>query len=232
MATLKQGSAIVLSSLAAALAIVLWGCFFWNCPLVLDALRTPADAGGAASAIRAEFPESGTYLLPGPGTSAETREGILNEGGPIATISVNYGAIAMSRWGRLLGAFAVAFAAALLLNLAAYRVRSAFRHYRQRLLFITVTGGAGSLLPTLFDPIWWAHPIAWQLVRAFFYLTAWTWAALVLAPFVKRKPAHQSSQDAGSTAPSRPANLGRAPAGRPPDSRYRAGEERSHPPPP
>lgn len=181
---------LTLGSLAAAVAMFIWGSIFWANPLPYTMLQQAPDDAAAGQALLAEFPETGTYLVPG----LDHEPDILNDlhtGGPVAMLFIRReGANPMSA-SVFIGGFLHMLITAFLIALLLRGVVSALPHYKQRLLFVLAAGVTVAVWSNLGMPVWWHQPWTFHLLTAVYDVGAWLAAGAVLAYFIQpvRTPA-------------------------------------------
>jgi hypothetical protein len=179
---------LTLGTVLATIVMFVWGAVFWMNPLPYTYLEKTADDAAAGKALLEHFPQSGTYIIPGPHHEAEvlTR---LHEAGPLATVHVvTAGRPAMSGATFGLG-FLQELVAVTLVGALLRLARSALGSYVARVRFVTLAGFAIAVFGSLGAPIWWNHPWPFHVVSAIYDVTAWFVAGLVLAAFVRPEPA-------------------------------------------
>jgi hypothetical protein len=165
---------------ASMFAMNVWGWVYWRDALPNKALGAIYDEGELVRDLQVHFPESGTYMIPGPGDDdAAIRE--LLDTGPVATFSVLNRRDLPSGLERQGGPFVQAFLSAFCIGWILRRARPALRRYRSRVLFVALIGFAAAIYADFAEPIWWYHPWGWSIARAIFDLTSWILAGLILS---------------------------------------------------
>lgn len=179
---------LLIGALLATVAMFVWSAVFWISPFPYQALAKAPDDAAAGQHLLAAFPASGTYMVPDPAGDEQTMTR-LYAAGPIATVHIQ-------REGRkimparqmglaLLHELVVVLLLALLLKMAL----PALHGYGARVGLIAVAGLAAAVFTHLNSAIWWAHPWPFLLVIALYDWSAFVVAGLVLAAFIKSRPA-------------------------------------------
>jgi len=180
----------VLGPALAALAMFLFGAIYWMSPFPYKTLTPAADDSAAGLALAKIFPETGTYLIPGP-TLDQRLLTELSKRGPSAEVQfVKEGFDGMAPTVFLEG-YVHYFVVSLLLAALLAKAASSLRGYCSRVGFCSLVGIAGSALINYSDPIWWHHPWAWHIACSIYAILVFTVAGLILAAFVK-SPANAS----------------------------------------
>ena len=174
----------MIGSLVATIVMYVWGAVFWMSPQPYQVLQRTANDAAIGKLLRDNFPESGTYLVPGAYNDKQTAAALF-KAGPIATIHLQReGAEMMSPKVLLLG-FIHQLITVLLLAALLSMALPALPRYLSRVVFITLAGIVAAFFINLGDPIWWHHPWPLHLVAALHNVVAWFLAALLLAIFIK-----------------------------------------------
>jgi len=176
---------LLLGSLLAALVMFVWGFLFWAVPWPNPAVDTmSADAEAAvAEAIRAQVPETGTYVIPNPQTTEAETFTARHQAGPVAMLFVQKDGFAPMRPGVFVGGFVHMLAVALLLGLIVRIAAPVAPTYGKRVLLVLLLGLTAALWSEVGEAIWWAHPWSYHLTVFVGDVTTWGLAGLVLARF-------------------------------------------------
>src|SRR5439155_15231765 len=75
----------MIGSLVATIVMYVWGAVFWMSPQPYQVLQRTANDAAIGKLLRDNFPESGTYLVPGQYNDKQTLPALF-KAGPIATI--------------------------------------------------------------------------------------------------------------------------------------------------
>lgn len=178
----------LLGPVIAALAMFVFGSIYWMSPFPYKVLKATANDEAAGLALNEIFPETGTYLLPGPHLEPETITK-LYERGPIAFVQfMREGRPPMDPMVFLQG-YLQYLIVALILNFMLIKLAPAFKCYFCRVRFCAAIGVIGTVLIHCSDSIWWQHPWAWNLIGALYSVLVLVVAGLVLAKFTTPKPA-------------------------------------------
>jgi hypothetical protein len=185
----------VLGPALAALAMFVFGAIYWMSPIPYKVLNTTADDDAAGLALAKIFPETGTYLVPGPKLD-EKKMAELYKRGPSAQVQfVKEGHEGMEPTTLIKG-YVHYFVVSLLLAILLVKAEPAFKSYSGRVKFSALVGIVGSALIDYSDPIWWHHPWAWHVVCSVYAVLAFLISGLVLAAFVK--PAAAATSPTGT----------------------------------
>jgi hypothetical protein len=174
----------VLGPALAALAMFLFGAIYWMSPFPYKTLRSVANDSAAGLALAQLFPETGTYLVPGPNLNQKQMGELYKRGPSVEVQFVKEGHDAMEPAVFLKG-YVHYFVVSLLLAALLAKAAASLRGYCSRVSFCALVGVAGSALIDYSDPIWWHHPWAWHIACSIYAVLAFTVSGLVLAAFVK-----------------------------------------------
>jgi hypothetical protein len=176
---------ILLASVLAALAMMVWGAIFWWTSLPYDAVKPVYDDTESVRFLKMHFPESGTYMIPGPHHDPDAIKE-LRETGPVATILIRSKKNIPSERSVFIRGLVQTLVATFLLSCLMNYTCTA-KSYWSKVGTIALAGLAAAVYNDLADSIWWYQPWHWNLVKAAYDLTAWTVAGLVIARIVKPK---------------------------------------------
>ncbi len=177
-----------LGSLLAAVAMFVWGAIFWMSPLPYSALERTSDDAATGKSLLDHFPKSGTYLLPGQYNDQKALAA-LTQAGPVATVHLQREGQAVMPPSVFIFGFVHEFLTVFLIALLIKMALPALGSYRSRVGFVALAGLAAAFFTNAGNPIWWHHPWPWCLFTGIYDVTAWLVAGLVLAAFIKPKPA-------------------------------------------
>ena len=171
---------LTLGTLAATIAMFIWGAVFWMSPMPYSVLgRTPDDAA-AGKALIEHFPANATYVLPGM-YNAEDKLAALHKSGPLAMIHMRREGAEMMEPAVLALGFLHELVTVMLMGALLALAGPSLPTYVSRVRFLTLAGMAVAVFTDLGAPIWWRHPWPFHLVSALYTVTAWFVAGLVLA---------------------------------------------------
>ncbi|MEA3013089.1 MAG: hypothetical protein QOD42_1634 [Sphingomonadales bacterium] len=181
---------VIWGSLVAAVAMMVIGFVFFG-PLGLNNLATKSVQDDPAvriqAALKADLPETGTYIVPIDGKSA--RQTALYGTGPIATIHyVANGQIGGMDTGTLFKGFVFNFAIALLIGLALIGIDGRVTDFGSRARVAAIIGIAGSGFVHLGEPIYYHHDwphFLYAFIADGLMLAA---AGIIVAWFLKTPP--------------------------------------------
>jgi hypothetical protein len=167
----------------ATLVAYLWGFVYRGVdPLPYTAWRQAADESAAQTALRADFPERGTYFVPGREHPMEEMT-TLYRAGPVAMVHM------LDPDGRepfdvgiMIPGFALVLASAALL---AALLRGLARVLSQGELarVVVLVALLATLVVDLGDYVWWMIPGDWKLAQGIYDFTAILIPGLVVARF-------------------------------------------------
>ena len=172
----------------ATIAMYAWGMVYWGfSPIPYTAWKQTTNGDRAAGqALLANFPETGTYYVPGLYNPDEVIEE-LYEAGPVAFVHVT------SREGRprneptvLIKGFVLVLVVVTLI--AALLRMAALPSYGRRVGLVVVSGLAAVVMIDLGDVVWWYLPWNWMLMQGLYNLSAWIIAGLILSAFIRPPP--------------------------------------------
>lgn len=179
---------LTFGTLLATVVLFFWGAIFWMSPLPYTWLEKTADDGLAGQALLSHFPRTGTYVIPGPHNPEATLQK-LHEAGPLVMVHlVKEGRPMMAGSTFALG-FLQELVVVMLVGGLLHLARNALTTYVARVRFVTVAGMAAAVFSELGAPIWWNHPWPLHLVSAVYAVVGWFLVGLVLAAFIRPKPA-------------------------------------------
>lgn len=170
----------------ATLALYAWGMIYWGAnPLPYTSWKRVVDDRAAQSVLREQFPETGTYYLPGMYNDAATISE-LHRAGPVAFVHITaHDGRPPNEPGVLVKGFLLDLAVVILIALLMRQALPALPSYGARLRLAALAGLAGVVLIDLGDAVWWYLPLEWKLHQALYDLSAWVVAGAVLAHFVR-----------------------------------------------
>lgn len=182
---------VIWGSLVAAVAMMVIGFVFFG-PLGLNTLATKSvqddPAGRIQAALKADLPETGTYIVPIDGKSP--RQTALYGTGPIATVHYNAnGQIGGMDTATLFKGFVFNFAIALLFGLALIGIDGRVQDFGSRARVAAIIGIAGAAFANLGEPIYYHHDwphFLYSFVADGLMLAA---AGVIVAWFLKAPPA-------------------------------------------
>lgn len=175
------------ASVVASLAVFALGFAFWWSPLPYLALDRLDESSQEeiSSYLKAQFTETGLFLVPSPDDLVEALRDS-PEPGPAITIHVVAREDIKPWWMLLLIGFLRLFVAVLLAGGLLILALPVLPTYASRLWFVTRVGIVVVWYRDLADAIWWYHPWVWSLVKASYDLAAWVLVGVVLAGFIKK----------------------------------------------
>ena len=177
---------IALGSLAAAVALFVWGFVFWGILFQSAGVMLQAtDEDAIQSAFTELLPESGVYFVPGRLDEDVDEFTRRHEAGPIATIFVQKeGEPVMSPSVMIIGFLHMLLSTALMALF--------LHHFGKGLQGIVARTGlvcAAGVIVTVFSqfstPIWFLQPFAFYVTNAIYMIVAWAIAGVILGATIK-----------------------------------------------
>jgi hypothetical protein len=149
-------------SFVAAVAMFLTGFLYFAGPIATAGYTSASETQGASvqSALAANLPATGTYLVPDPSTQSGTT---LYGKGPVATVHYNSRGFAADSTEGLLPGFILYLVVAFFMAGALSQLDRRVPDFKSRALIVICFAFASSTLIVLGDPIWlhtdWRHAI-------------------------------------------------------------------------
>ncbi len=174
--------------IVACVVLYVWGFLCWGLgPYKTQIWKQSRDDAAAGKALREQFPQNGTYLVPGF-SQDETKREELSKQGPVAMVhmlAVN-GMPGMDPTTFVIG-FVVNLVVIVLIALALRKVAPSLPTYFGRVGFVTLLGLAAAVLIEGGDIAWWHIDWQWKLYQAFYDVSFWFLTGAVLGLFIKPK---------------------------------------------
>jgi hypothetical protein len=144
---------LLFGSFAAAVAMFLTGFLYFAGPIATMGYTSASETQGAAvqSALAANLPETGTYLVPDPSTPSGTT---LFGKGPVATVHYNSRGFAADSPDGMLPGFILYLVVALFMAGALSQLDRRVADFKSRAVIVICFALASSTLIVLGDPIW------------------------------------------------------------------------------
>ena len=162
-------------------------------------MRSIPNEASVASAIRADVPEPGMYMLPGLDLSKSPSESQMKEHelkvkeGPSGLLIVNPGPGEVDLTPRLIKEFMTNIVSALLAAMLVAQLRT---NFAGRVLFAMSLGLFAWIVVCVPNWNWYSYPAEFTLARGAEYVVGWGLVGLVLGAIVK----HPQRVDAAPTA--------------------------------
>lgn len=153
---------MLLGALAAAAAMFITGFLFYSTPLymIAHASLDAAQSANVQAALAQNLAQTGTYIVPDPGTAAGT---VLYGQGPVAMVHYNSAGFSVSDMSAVIQGFIHELIIALLLGFALLGIAGRVPDFGSRLRLVVLFSIAAAGLIHLGEPIWmhvdWAHAI-------------------------------------------------------------------------
>jgi hypothetical protein len=171
-----------LGALLAAIAMFLWGFFFWGSNIIDHfGHMTPEAETALTEALKANLPTHAVYSVPDIKNGTEEETMARASAGPFAIINFHPAGV-----GGMPETLGMGFAHILIVTLIlAYFVQlTAAPAYMDRVKLVAVFGAAAAIYAKLSDPIWWHYPWAFSASAAFYDFLSYVIAGLILAYFI------------------------------------------------
>ena len=184
---------LVIGAVVTAIAIFVWGWLFWGYgSLYIQpfASLNPSAEMSVGSAMRANMPGDGAYMIPGlTGTdeASLTDFEMRHQSGPRALIMYRAGGADMMEPMVMVQGFIHILVTAFLLGIALQAVAGGLPGYTQRMIAVVLFGLAASVYSTLGDPIWWNAPWRFAAIAFAYDFVSYIIAGAILAQFVKKE---------------------------------------------
>lgn len=174
----------------ACVVLYVWGFLYWGFgPYKTHIWKHTRDDAAAGAALRDHFPENGTYLVPGFANDDATMEA-LSQKGPVALVHmIAVGGASSFDPMMLVKGFVLNLIVIVLIALLLRQVATSLPTYLDRVKFVTLAGLTAAVLIDGGDIAWWHISWEWKLYQAFYSVSFWVIAGLILAWFVSSKPA-------------------------------------------
>ncbi len=174
----------------ACVVLYVWGFLYWGFgPYKTHIWKHTRDDAAAGAALREHFPQNGTYLVPGFANDDATMEA-LSKKGPVALVHmIAVGGGPSFDPMMLAKGFVLNLIVIVLIALLLRQVATSLPTYWDRVRFVTLAGLRAAVLIDGGDIAWWHISWEWKLYQAFYSVSFWVIAGLILARFVNSKPA-------------------------------------------
>lgn len=188
---------LALGSLAAAVAMFITGFIFFATPISMIAYSRASEAQNAAvqTALAANLPVTGTYMVPDPSTQSGTT---LYGKGPVATVHYNSNGYAVADPSAILNGFIHELIVCLLIAAALHGIAAQITDFRARAQLVILFSLAASGLVFLGNPIWqhedWVYNVYSFVANSAMLVVA----GLVVARWFLPSTAEQSQESASS----------------------------------
>jgi hypothetical protein len=180
----------VVGIVLACMVLYFWGFLYWGMgPYKTQIWKHTRDDATAGAALREQFPENGTYLVPGFANDEQKREE-LSKKGPVAMVHmIAIGGMPGMDPSTFIYGFILNLVVIVLIALLLRQVATSLPTYFDRVKFVTLAGLAAALLIDGGDIAWWHIGWQWKLYQAFYAVSFWILTGLVLGWFVRPKAA-------------------------------------------
>lgn len=178
---------LALGTLIAAVAMFLWGFFFYGSQLIDHFGHvTPEQEAVLIEALKTNLTSDAIYILPDEknGTAEEVMARAAP--GPVALINYHSGPIPPMATTLIMGFIHMLITAAILAVFMTL-IAPAASTYVDRVKIVAVAGLAAAVYAHLGNPIWWHYPWGFSAMAALYDFVSYLIAGLVLAYFVPQK---------------------------------------------
>jgi hypothetical protein len=178
----------VLGVVISSVVLFLWGFVYWGMgPYGRHIWKHAADDEQAAAALRAQFPENGTYMVPAVTHEPATLDR-LSRRGPVALVHV------LAAEGRppfdplmMVQGFAFNVAVIVMIAVLLHLAMPALPTFARRAQFVLVAGLLALLVNDVGDVVWWRIDWPWKAYQAVYTFTEWAVPGLILAALMHSK---------------------------------------------
>ena len=175
----------ILGILVATVVLYLWGFLYWGVStLPYSSWEQTANDTVAQQVLAEQFPESGTYFVPGVQNEVDQRTAMYSSG-PTAFVHIKHGAQTEVDPMVMLAGF-IHNLVVVTLMAGFFKVAGAkeFRDFAR----LAVTAGAVAVVAThIGDMIWWQMPVAWKVWLLVYDYTLWLIVGHLLGIFMKQR---------------------------------------------
>lgn len=173
-----------LGALLAAVAMFLWGFFFWGSKLIDHFGHvTPEVETALTETLKANLTADAVYTLPDIKNGTEEEVMARASAGPFAMI--NFHATGISPMGTTLAmGFAHMLITAAILAFFVQLTLPAAPTYVDRVKLVAIFGAAAAIYAHLGNPIWWHYPWSFSAMGALYDFVSYVIAGLILAYFI------------------------------------------------
>jgi hypothetical protein len=185
---------LLLSSLATAVALMLWGFLFWTViSMRFNVLHPPPNDQAVAQVLHDNIPATGTYYYPMPmhdaaaNNDASAEEAWMKKAksGPVFMLSYRAdGADPMDGMTYLWGFIQFAVSAMLVGGLMLMALPQ-LTSYGRRVRFVFLAGLFGAFFIDTSQPIWFQMPWDFHLFNGAFHVVGWLIGGAVMAAILK-----------------------------------------------
>jgi hypothetical protein len=178
----------VIGIVLASVVLFVWGFLYWGFgPYKTMIWKHTRDDAAAGAFLREQFPENGTYLVPGFQNDEKKREE-LGTKGPVAMVHmIAIGGVPGMDPSTLVLGFLLNLVVIVLIALLLRQVATSLPTYFDRVKFVTLIGLAAAVLIDVGDIAWWHIDWKWKLYQAFYDISFWFLTGLILGFFVRPK---------------------------------------------
>ncbi len=176
---------LIIGVAIASVVLFFWGFLVWGLgPYKTTILKPVKDDDLSARIMRDLFPENGVYLFPNTTGDPEKMDEMAKRG-PVAMVHMIAvaGRPAMDPMTMIKG-FALNVVALALIAILLRTAAGSLPTYFDRVKFVALVGFTVALLVDGGDIVWWGLDWRWKLYQAFYDVTFWLIAGLVLGVFV------------------------------------------------
>ena len=173
-----------LGALLAAVAMFLWGFFFWGSKLIDHFGHVSPEAETALTeALKANLTADAVYVLPDYKNGTEEEVMARASAGPIALINFHAAGTPPMATTLAMGFVHMLITTAILAFFVQLTLPAA-PAYMDRVKLVAVFGAAAAIYAQLGNPIWWHYPWAFSASGALYDFVSYVLAGLILAYFI------------------------------------------------
>ena len=176
----------ILGIVITQVVLYFFGFVYWGLsPYPTLIWKQAKDAAAAAQALREQFPQNGTYLVPSTAGKPEDVDQAMRQG-PVAFVHM------LRVEGRpqmepsiMATGFVTNLIVIVLIALLLRRAAPALPTYSDRVKLVAFAGFIAAFFIDGGEIIWWQMPAAWKLYQAGYDVLFWLIAGLILARFME-----------------------------------------------
>jgi hypothetical protein len=185
---------LIVGSLLAALALMLWGMAFWAASPFMERYfqPLPVEAEGIVGTLKFALPKSGNYLYPyADDSSSAAMQEVVDQlaAGPMVHITYRKEGVDADMGKAMAIGLIHYFLTALIAGSLLLIALPGLATFPKRVAVVTLASLFGAVLINGSNPIWFHHPWEFYLAVSIYHIGAGLIAGLVLGAIIKPKTA-------------------------------------------
>jgi hypothetical protein len=166
----------------------LWSAWFYLLsPIPYWTVQQPEDPVAAARSLRQYFPESGTYILPGPSSTREERQ-LLRQEGPVAHVFLEAAGPPLTQGTKNLIGSIQGLAIGAWLGIAMLMLNRYTTKYWNHVAIVASVAVGYTIYPRVADIVFSDYPPGYTLMMIFSDGVSFILMAMVMAWFTRPRP--------------------------------------------